>query len=410
MKLNCNVEVNNRIHNLTNLSIRKKSQRGYLVIGRQSMKNDELYILLQTEQNKCGIKYKVNDNIERIFVKFIENGKATIRIKEPPHDLIIQSDAIPLKSFIHVLKLASSKKVHLSTLAISNLNGKKISNTQKTKITIKKNSEYPTLQGFPRFTEELYIIGLDRKSFDLQILKLNRLKVLDLSNNQITSLPKDLGSLPHLQQLILSQNQLGKAAISKWTWLDQNNIRNTLCLLDLSSNFLTEIPEKIGKLDALVNLKLSCNSLIYLPQSMGNLTSLKYLDLSQNSLQFLSGSMRKLRLLEIDISGNSFSTTKPYYECMMQLPSLVECAARIFLKTRISYNASLIPNTLVKYLDSAKYCVCGTACFQYFLRKPLYFNLNSTICSVKFSNDSTVPYDCFFCTLHCFRFYSKVMS
>ncbi|KAF7394809.1 hypothetical protein HZH66_007983 [Vespula vulgaris] len=380
MKLNCNVEVNNRMHNLTNLSIRKKSQRGYLVIGRQSIKNDELYILLQTEQNKCGTKYKVNDNIEMIFVKFIENGKATIRIKEPPHDLIIQSDAIPLKSFIHVLKLASSKKVHLSTLAISNLNGKKISNTQKTKITVKKNSEYPTLQ------------------------------VLDLSNNQITSLPKDLGSLPHLQQLILSQNQLGKAAISKWIWLDQNNIRNTLCLLDLSCNFLTEIPEKIGKLNALVNLKLSCNSLIYLPQSMGNLISLKYLDLSQNSLQFLPGSMRKLRLLEIDVSGNSFSTTKPYYESIMQLPSLVECAARIFLKTRTNYNASLIPNTLVKYLDSAKYCVCGTACFQYFLRKPLCFNLNSTICSVKFSNDSTVPYDCFFCTLHCFRFYSKVMS
>lgn len=59
MKLNCNVEVNNRMHNLTNLSIRKKSQRGYLVIGRQSIKNDELYILLQTEQNKCGTKYKV---------------------------------------------------------------------------------------------------------------------------------------------------------------------------------------------------------------------------------------------------------------------------------------------------------------------------------------------------------------
>lgn len=69
---------------------------------------------------------------------------------------------------------------------------------------------------------------------------------------------------------------------------------------------------------------------------MGNLISLKYLDLSQNSLQFLPGSMRKLRLLEIDVSGNSFSTTKPYYESIMQLPSLVECAARIFLKTRFA--------------------------------------------------------------------------
>ncbi|KAK2574944.1 hypothetical protein KPH14_008709 [Odynerus spinipes] len=356
MKLNCNVEVNNRAHNLANLSIRRKSQRACLAIGRQSLKNNEVYILLQTEQNKSGTKYKVNNNIERIFEKFINNGKATIRMTEPPHDLIIQSDAIPLKSFVHVLKLAMSNKVDLSTLAISNLNPKKISNVQKTKITIKKNSEYPTLQGFPRFTEELHIVGLDRKSFDLQILKLNCLKVLNLSNNQVTSLPKDLGTLPHLRELILSQNQLGKATLSKWAWLDQNNIRSTLCLLDLSSNLLTEIPEKIGKLNALVTLKISCNSLIHLPHSMGNLTSLKYLDLSQNNLQFLPGSMRKLKLLEIDVSGNIFSTITSLYTCMIELPSLVECAARIFLKTRINYDSSVIPRTLVKYLDSAKYC------------------------------------------------------
>lgn len=188
--------------------------------------------------------------------------------------------------------------------------------------------------------------------------------------------------------------------------MDQNNIRKTLCLLDLSNNLLTEIPEKISKLNSLVNLKINCNLLIHLPQSMGNLSALKYLDISQNSIQFLPGSMRRLRLMEINITRNTFSTTKPYLTSVTKLPSLVECAARIFLKTRINYDASLIPNTLVQYLDSAKYCVCGTACFQYFLRKIIHFDLNSTTCSVKSSNNSIVPYDCFFCSLNCFGFYS----
>lgn len=403
MKLNCNVEVNNRTHNFANLSIRRKSQRTCLVIGRQSLKNNELYILLQTEQNKSGIKYKVNNNVEKIFEKFINNGKATIRIIEPPHDLIIQSDAIPLKSFIHILKLAMTNKVNLSTLAISNLNPKKISNVQKTKITIKKSSEYPTLQGFPRFTEELHIVGLDRKSFDLQILKLNCLKVLNLSNNKISSLPKEVGTLPHLQELILSQNQLGKdAARFKWAWMDQNNIRNTLCLLDLSDNLLTEIPQNIGKLNALVNLKISSNLLTHLPQSMGHLTALKYLDLSQNNLQCLPGCMMRLKLLEIDVSGNKFSITTTYNKCTIELPSLVECAARVFLKTRVHYDASLIPKTLVKYLDSANYCRCGTACFQSFIKRVLCIGVNRTICSVKSSNGGIIPYEIFFCSLKCF--------
>lgn len=83
---------------------------------------------------------------------------------------------------------------------------------------------------------------------------------------------------------------------------------------------------------------------------MGNLISLKYLDLSQNSLQFLPGSIRKLRLLEIDVSSNSFSITKPYYACMVQLPSLVECAARIFMKTRFA---------IYIFYYNYKYCFCS---------------------------------------------------
>lgn len=178
--------------------------------------------------------FQVDGNIDQIFTKFINDGKATIRMIEPPHDLIIQSDTIQLKSFIHILKLAISKKADPSVLAISNLNPKDVTSIPKTKVVVNKPSEYPTLGGFPRTTKELHLTGLNRKSFDRQILRLQSLRVLDLSNNQISSIPTELGALEHLQELILSQNRLSKAL--KWTWLEQTAIKTNLKLLDISDN------------------------------------------------------------------------------------------------------------------------------------------------------------------------------
>lgn len=182
------------------------------------------------------IFFQINNNVDKIYTKFINEGKATISFIEPPHDLIIQSDKIQLKSFIHILKLAIIKKVDPSVLDISNLNPKCMSSAPKTKVVINKSSEYPTLEGFPRTTEELYLVGLNRKSFDRQILRLQSLRILNLSNNQISSLPNELGTLQHLQELILSQNRLDRAF--KWVWLNQVAIRSNLKLLDISNNLV----------------------------------------------------------------------------------------------------------------------------------------------------------------------------
>lgn len=183
---------------------------------------------------------QVNNNIEKVYTKFINEGKVTISLTEPPHDIIIQCDALQLKSFLHTLKLGLTKKENLSVLNLSNLNPKNIT-VPKTKVVIKQSADYPVLKGFPRTTEELHLSGLERKSFDRQILKLQSLKVLNLSQNQLTSIPQELGGLPNLQELNLSDNLLGKSPISKWLWLNGLNISKTLQSLNLSSNQVISI-------------------------------------------------------------------------------------------------------------------------------------------------------------------------
>ncbi|KZC13767.1 PREDICTED: leucine-rich repeat protein 1 [Dufourea novaeangliae] len=404
MKLHCNVEVNNRISSIN--IIRRKPQRSVLAIGRHTVKSNDLCILWQTLQNKQGTKYKIDNNIDKIFTKFINEGKATIRLIEPPHDLIIQSDTIQLKSFIHTLKLGMSKQIDPSILAISNLNPKSMRSIPKIKVVVNKSSEYPTLEGFPRTTEELYLVGLTRKSFDRQILRLQSLRILNLSNNHISSVPKELGLLKHLQELNLSQNRLNKS--TKWMWLDQPGIKYNLKLLDISNNLLTIIPQEIGKLRALVNFKASKNILSHLPQSLGSLPQLKYLDVSKNNLKYIPGSMRNLRLLTLDVCENVFDGEYLQSMTNMDVPSLVECASRSVIKARIPYDASSIPFTLVKHLDEAKYCVCGNPCIHYYIRKFVEFNLTAIANSVKSSGNVTVPFDCYFCSSTCVCRYAKV--
>ncbi|EFN76366.1 leucine-rich repeat protein 1 isoform X1 [Harpegnathos saltator] len=403
MKLHCNVEVHNRA--LLSMS-QRKSQRSVLTIGKQSDK-DDLYIFLQTLQNKKGTKYKTRNNVEKVFTRFIDDGKATIRLKEPSHDLIIQSEAIQLKSFLRVLKLGLFKVDQSSFPIISNLSLKNMGGCQNNKLVIKKDSDYPVLKGFPKMLEELSVLGLKKKSFDRQILNLQFLRVLNLSNNQITSLPKEVGCMPHLRELLISQNHLGRSQ-SKWKWIDQAAIKKNLHLLDISSNVISELPVQIGALDALVKLQIYQNLLKNLPQSIGRLRNLKHLEAARNCLSHLPGSMRNLQLDYLDLSSNPFLVYRrnTLYRHMHMTASLVECAAVAFLKTRIPYDAGMLPRTLVQYLDNATYCsVCANGCFNRFIMGYLEIELRRISCQTKITANATILFECYFCSNKCIRYF-----
>lgn len=403
MKLMCTVEVSNR---LCEGNIKRKPKKSCLSIGKLKSTENDLYLLLQTMENKQGVKYKLSDNIEIVFTKCINEGKMTIRLKQPPHDILIQSDAIQLKSFAHVLKLGHSNKLDASVLSMTDLKAKNLQDALKTKMVIKSAATYPVLEGFPRKVMELHLAGLERKSFDRNILKLQNLRILNLSNNCINSLPKDLGNLPNLQELNVSQNKLHKCPKTKWTWMDQLKLGKNLKLLDLSSNELTEVPDPIIKLRSLVTLRLSTNLLQSLPQSLGCLDALKFLDVSKNNLSKLPGSIRNLRLTTLNIANNNFIMSENITSVRFKLANLVEIAAKVVYQARIYFDASIIPATLVKYINKTQFCVCGNPCFSSYIRSTVDLSADRFATSVIASGYSNVPFDCYFCSTQCHRRYS----
>lgn len=97
-------------------------------------------------------------NIEQVFTRFVNEGKATIRFKQPPHDVCIICDSLQLKLFLKTLKLGLGEKVPPRSLMLSNITTtSKVPPIPKTNLVILSKAAYPTLEGFPRTLQVLKV-------------------------------------------------------------------------------------------------------------------------------------------------------------------------------------------------------------------------------------------------------------
>jgi len=77
------------------------------------------------------------------------------------------------------------------------------------------------------------------RNFDNITMWLN-LTIVNISSSMITILPSAFGKL-RLFSLCLSKNYLSTFKSTKWPWIEQNVIRNTLWFLDISNNSVSRI-------------------------------------------------------------------------------------------------------------------------------------------------------------------------
>lgn len=408
MKLVCNVSVGNRLLLGLPVNQRQRSLKSTLALCKHP-KTEEYILILFNSQHKTGTKYKIKGNISQILSRFISEGKATIQFKDPQHDLYIQSDVIQLKSFLHLVKKVLENKINPKDITASSMSVTAVApkDIAPRKLVIKSRSEYP-IRGFPRTLEVLHIIGIKRCSLDQGILRLVKLKVLDLSENCIEFIPDELNMLA-LNDLNLHFNHMYKSTPKQWGWMG-GQLSYTLISLNLSFNQLKYLPDQLSKLCQLVTLNISNNELRELPPGLGKLRCLMKVDASSNKLSVLPGSISKCRFKEFDLFNNPFSPlgqNDAEISPLKNLPvfSLKECSGRVVLDQKIGYSPLSIPRTLVSYLDHAKYCPCGKSCLETFIRAYQILSLAEIAQSyVLDSRESRYfPTDCYFCSTKCYK-------
>ena len=251
------------------------------------------------------------------------------------HLFYVQADPLQLKNFLTLIRKASLgqniDKINLSTLAhASNKNVDK----PKTKMTVTCRKDYPLTKSFPSQLEYLQVSQCRMKKIDSRIFQLKKLLHLDLSENVIGELPSSsFSQLKILQELRLCANKL-QSLPSSLCLLP--NWKHSLSLLDLSNNSITLLPVQLCELNNLVTLKVDQNKLETFPPTIGKLGKLKYLSASQNQIDVLPCSFMQLRLEHLDLFNNPFAdvTKSDLEETEWQVPSLVECCARMIRKNR----------------------------------------------------------------------------
>ncbi|XP_022913983.2 leucine-rich repeat protein 1 [Onthophagus taurus] len=403
MKIACEVRVVNRA--LPELAIKSRSKhvKSTLAICKVP-KGTKFCIILFTSQDKNGTKYDVNGNIQAVLTKFVSEGKVTIQFKSPGHDLQIQANSVQLKSFLHTLRCAIENK-HIDKMSFETVSvvpiGKK--NIPMKQMVITSRGQYP-IRGFPRTLECLEIRNINRCGFDLGILKLNMLKVLDLSYNNIEYIPPEFNTLPNVVQINLSNNNFGNRGPKDWNWLG-GCLSNTLQSLILSNNNLNFLSDNIIKLYKLQSLDVSKNNLKFLPSGIGNL-NLKCFMASKNKLSVLPGCVRRWRLNFIDLSDNDFQSDNRIINIPKPLSpvcSLKEYAAKRVLSLRLYYTPETLVGTLIRYLSSAKYCPCGKPCLENYMRSNGIIHLHKIASShiISSGERNVIPIDCYYCSVKC---------
>ena len=152
------------------------------------------------------------------------------------------------------------------------------------------------------------------------VYKSNYLNLVDCSNNQISSLPADIGQCKHLEGIFCSHNML------------------------------SHIPKEIGTLVRLKELNFSNNCLTALPSELGQLVGLKYLTISNNRLTTLPSELGQLQptIRSVIYSGNPIEYIPPN---LMRMLGLMKQVQGVYTDTQSVHNTD-IQKTVTKSINN----------------------------------------------------------
>ncbi|WP_122893768.1 leucine-rich repeat-containing protein kinase family protein [Arcobacter peruensis] len=196
-------------------------------------------------------------------------------------------------------------------------------------------------QGLRDFPKELYSLENSLEVLDLtdnnlsslpdDFYRFKKLKRLFLSNNQFNHVPKVLAKLPKLSMIGIRNNQI--------KIFEENSLPLSTRWLILTNNELTALPNSIGDLKSLQKCMLSGNKLNFLPETFSNCTNLELLRISANKLEVFPTLLLSLpKLSWLAYSANPFCKKHPKIKDKLKVVSWEELEIKQLLGEGASGN------------------------------------------------------------------------
>ncbi len=149
--------------------------------------------------------------------------------------------------------------------------------------------------------EILNLSGNQLRSLPADLGRLHKLKIIFLSNNNFEAVPEVLADCPHLSMVGFKSNKIRV--------LDENILPLGVRWLILTDNQLERLPNSIGRLQKLQKLMLAGNQLRSLPDEMAACQNLELIRLAANRLESLPSWLFSLpRLSWLAYAGNPCCT------------------------------------------------------------------------------------------------------
>ncbi|XP_025115858.1 LOW QUALITY PROTEIN: protein flightless-1 homolog [Pomacea canaliculata] len=155
-------------------------------------------------------------------------------------------------------------------------------------------------------------------NFPTSLDTLTNLQDVDLSYNDLPRVPEALYKLESLRRLNLSNNEITELSLMIDVWVN-------LETLNLSRNKLTALPVSIHKLVSLRKLYLNCNQLDFegIPANMGKLHDLEIFSAANNNLEMIpEGLCRCGKLKKLILNSNRLITLPDILHLLPELETL----------------------------------------------------------------------------------------